>query len=96
VFSISPRRTCGWDSLWKTDKGQTIVVFSGNLDRVLAAFVIANGAAAMGHPVTMFFTFWGLNALRKKRSGCSIGCSAFSVFTLLKIAGFFLSFSIHR
>ena len=45
-------------------KGQTIVVFSGDLDRVLAAFVIANGAAAMGHPVTMFFTFWGLNVLR--------------------------------
>jgi peroxiredoxin family protein len=37
------------------------------MDRVLAAFVIANGAAAMGHPVTMFFTFWGLNALRKDR-----------------------------
>jgi peroxiredoxin family protein/rhodanese-related sulfurtransferase/TusA-related sulfurtransferase len=50
-----------------SDKGQTIVVFSGDLDRVLAAFVIANGAAAMGHPVTMFFTFWGLNALRKER-----------------------------
>ncbi len=50
----------------KVDKGQTIVVFSGDLDRVLAAFVIANGAAAMGHPVTMFFTFWGLNALRKE------------------------------
>jgi len=49
-------------------RGQTIVVFSGDLDRVLAAFVIANGAAAMGHPVTMFFTFWGLNALRKEKS----------------------------
>ena len=46
-------------------KGQTIVVFSGDMDRVLAAFVIANGAAAMGHPVTMFFTFWGLNVLRR-------------------------------
>ncbi len=46
-------------------RGQTIIVFSGDLDRVLAAFVIANGALAMGQPVTMFFTFWGLNALRK-------------------------------
>ncbi|MFA5206566.1 MAG: DsrE/DsrF/DrsH-like family protein, partial [Lentisphaeria bacterium] len=46
-------------------KKKTIVVFSGDLDRVLAAFVIANGAVAMGSPVTMFFTFWGLNALRK-------------------------------
>ncbi len=44
---------------------KTIVVFSGDMDKVLAAFVIANGAAAMGDDVTMFFTFWGLNALRK-------------------------------
>jgi peroxiredoxin family protein len=42
-----------------------IVVFSGDLDRVLAAFVIATGAAAMGQEVSMFFTFWGLNVLRK-------------------------------
>ncbi len=45
--------------------GQTIVVFSGDLDKVLASFIIANGAASMGKEVTMFFTFWGLNALRK-------------------------------
>lgn len=45
--------------------GKTIVVFSGDMDKVLASFIIANGAAAMGRPVTMFFTFWGLNALRK-------------------------------
>jgi peroxiredoxin family protein len=45
----------------------TMVVFSGDLDRVLAAFVIATGAAAMGQRVTMFFTFWGLTALRRKR-----------------------------
>ena len=47
---------------------KTIVVFSGELDKVLASFVIANGAASMGRKVTMFFTFWGLNALKKKRS----------------------------
>ncbi len=46
-------------------KGKTMVVFDGDLDKVLASFIIANGAAAMGRPVTMFFTFWGLNALRK-------------------------------
>lgn len=46
-------------------QGKTIIVFSGDLDKVLASFIIANGAAAMGRPVTMFFTFWGLNALRK-------------------------------
>ena len=48
-------------------EGKTIVVFSGNLDKVLASFIIANGAAAMGRQVTMFFTFWGLTALRKPR-----------------------------
>lgn len=46
-------------------EGKTLVVFSGDLDRVLASFIIANGAAAMGRPVTMFFTFWGLNVLRR-------------------------------
>lgn len=45
--------------------GKAMVVFSGDLDKTLAAFIIANGSASMGHPVTMFFTFWGLNALRK-------------------------------
>jgi peroxiredoxin family protein/TusA-related sulfurtransferase len=50
------------------DDGKTIIVFSGDLDRVLAAFIIANGAAAMGRPVTMFFTFWGLNVLRRNES----------------------------
>jgi len=44
---------------------KTMVVFSGEMDKALAAFVIANGAAAMGQQVTLFFTFWGLNALRK-------------------------------
>jgi peroxiredoxin family protein len=46
-------------------KGVTMVVFSGDLDKLLAAFIIANGAAAMDVPVTMFFTFWGLNVLRR-------------------------------
>ncbi len=44
---------------------KTVVVFSGDLDRALAAFLIANGGAAMGSQVTMFFTFWGLNILRR-------------------------------
>jgi peroxiredoxin family protein/TusA-related sulfurtransferase len=48
-----------------SNDGKTIIVFSGDMDKVLASFVIANGAAAMGRPVTMFFTFWGLNVLRK-------------------------------
>ena len=48
------------------DNRATIVVFSGELDRVLAAFVIATGAAAAGLETTMFFTFWGLAPLKKK------------------------------
>lgn len=44
---------------------KTIIVFSGDLDKALASFIIANGAASMGKKVTMFFTFWGLNILRK-------------------------------
>ena len=47
---------------------QTIVVFSNDLDKALAAFIIANGANASGKNVTMFFTFWGLNILRKSNS----------------------------
>jgi peroxiredoxin family protein len=44
----------------------TIVVFSGDLDKVLAAFVIATGAAVAGLETSMFFTFWGLSVLKKK------------------------------
>ena len=55
---------------------KTIIVFSGEMDKVLAAFVIANGAAAMGDEVTMFFTFWGLNVLRKPKKEKVSGKSA--------------------
>jgi len=44
---------------------KTLVVFSGDMDKAIAAFIIANGVAASGHTATMFFTFWGLNLLRK-------------------------------
>lgn len=47
-------------------KGATIVLFSGELDKAMAAFVIATSAASMGMPVSIFFTFWGLNVLKKK------------------------------
>lgn len=46
----------------------TIVLFSGELDKAIAAFIIANGAAAYDHEVTIFFTFWGLNTLRKDQA----------------------------
>jgi len=48
-----------------TRDGVTIVVFSGEFDRVQAAFNIAVGAASSGLPVTMFFTFWGLDVITR-------------------------------
>ena len=51
--------------LQETKDGATMVVFSGDLDKALASFIIANGAAAYGKPVTMFFTFWGLNVIKR-------------------------------
>jgi len=46
---------------------KTIIVFSSDLDKAMAAFTIAAGALAMGSEVTMYFTFWGLNILRKSQ-----------------------------
>lgn len=55
------------DAELKSSKPKTsFVVFSGDLDKVLASFIIANGALSMGEEVSMFFTFWGLNSLRIK------------------------------
>ena len=47
-------------------KGKTFILFSDDLDKALATFVLANGAAASGEKVTIFFTFWGLNAIKKE------------------------------
>ncbi|MCR8657166.1 DsrE/DsrF/DrsH-like family protein [Paenibacillus endoradicis] len=47
-------------------KKTTIVLFSGDYDKAMAAYIIANGAAAYDHEVTIFHTFWGINALRKQ------------------------------
>ncbi|MCK4362207.1 MAG: DsrE/DsrF/DrsH-like family protein [Dehalococcoidia bacterium] len=47
----------------------TLVVFSGELDKALAAFNIAIGAASMGMEVSMFFTFWGLNVIKRNEGG---------------------------
>ena len=57
----SPGNAC--NALEKNNKN--IIVFSGDLDKAIASFIIANAAAAMGRKVSMFFTFWGLNILRK-------------------------------
>ena len=48
-------------------QGKNIIVFSGDYDKAIASFIIANGAVAMGREVSMFFTFWGLNILRKPK-----------------------------
>ena len=66
----------------------TLVAFSGDMDRLFAAFTIASGAAAMGMQVSMFFTFWGLAALRVKTTyqGKSLG---------QKMAGFMLPSGPH-
>ncbi|WP_145331672.1 FAD-dependent oxidoreductase [Paenibacillus xylanexedens] len=54
------------NSSMQLEKASTMVVFSGELDKAIASFIIANGAAASGRKVTMFFTFWGLNIIRKQ------------------------------
>jgi peroxiredoxin family protein len=46
-------------------KSMTMILHSGDLDKALAAFILATGAAAKGMDVTMFFTFWGLNIVKK-------------------------------
>ena len=48
-----------------TGNGKNFIVFSGDLDKAIASFIMANAAAAMGRKVSMFFTFWGLNILRR-------------------------------
>ena len=52
---------------------KTIILFSGEFDKVMAALIIANGAAAMGDDVTIFCTFWGLNVLRKREKVAASG-----------------------
>jgi peroxiredoxin family protein len=61
-LGLSAEQTEGTEA---APRGLSMVVFSGDLDKVLAAMIIANGAASMDLPVHMFFTFWGLNVLRK-------------------------------
>lgn len=63
----SPRieKTLVEDTPIKKKNKMTLVVLSGDLDKVMAAFIIATGAAAMGSEVIMFFTFWGLKAIQE-------------------------------
>ncbi len=56
----------------------SIVCFSGDYDKVIAAYTIATGAAATNREVTMFFTFWGLNVLKKRQGRAWLGKDALS------------------
>jgi peroxiredoxin family protein len=70
--SLNPRRAF---RAMKEEKKKklSMIIFSGDMDKLFAAFVIATGAAASNMDVTMFFTFWGLRALKKKaRTGKSL------------------------
>ncbi len=70
----------------KPDK-VTLVVLSGDMDRVMASLIIATGAAAMGMQVTMFFTFWGLNVIRRKGTRSSAKDWLRRMFGLLNKGG---------
>ncbi len=65
----------------------TIVLLSGDLDKAMAAFIIATGAAAMGMRVTMFFTFWGLNTIRRRGARSSAKDWLRRMFGLLNRGG---------
>lgn len=65
IQAVIEKKTKPDENVTKLPDGKTFVVFSGDLDKTIAAFIMANGAAAMGREVTIFFTFWGLNILRK-------------------------------
>ena len=68
IYTITIEKGAKNCSIVKTscdDKGKTIIVFSDDLDKALATMVLANGAAATGEKVTLFFTFWGLNVIKK-------------------------------
>jgi peroxiredoxin family protein len=70
----------------KPDK-VTIVLLSGDMDRAMAAFIIATGAAAMGMQVTVFFTFWGLNTIRRQGAASSAKDWLRRMFGLLNKGG---------
>ncbi|NOY60196.1 MAG: hypothetical protein GXO75_14875 [Calditrichaeota bacterium] len=65
----------------------SIIVFSGEFDKAIAAFTIATGAAATNRKVTMFFTFWGLNILKKKYKRSAVGRSFLARFFNVLMGG---------
>ena len=68
----------------KEKKKLSIICLSGDFDKVLAAFTLATGAAAVNHEVNLFFTFWGLNVLKKKKGRAFLGSSGLAkIFNFL-------------
>ena len=66
-------------------KKLSIIVFSGDFDKLTAAFTLATGAAAVGYEVHLFFTFWGLDAVKKKKGRAFTGKG-----TLARLFGFLM------
>ncbi len=64
----------------KENKRLSLICFSGDFDKMIATFTMASGAAAVGYEVNVFFTFWGLNILRKARGRKPIGKGFLSRF----------------
>lgn len=67
VVEKKPRQSEASVTASAGNKGKTMIMFSDDLDKALATFVLANGAAATGEKVSIFFTFWGLNVIKKTR-----------------------------
>lgn len=68
ITTTKIRKIVSYDNACKLPQhgtGKNFIVFSGDLDKAIASFIMANAAAAMGRKVSMFFTFWGLNILRR-------------------------------
>jgi NADPH-dependent 2,4-dienoyl-CoA reductase/sulfur reductase-like enzyme/peroxiredoxin family protein/rhodanese-related sulfurtransferase/TusA-related sulfurtransferase len=68
MLGLVPGAMQGTQALRYSPEGATLIVFSDDLDKALASFVLANGAAAAGKKVTMFFTFWGLSVIKRQDS----------------------------
>ena len=69
----------------KDSKKLSIIAFSGDFDKLTAVFTLATGAAAVGYEVNIFFTFWGLDAIKKKKGRAFVGESK-----LTKMFGFMM------
>lgn len=70
-----------------SSKKLSIIVFSGDFDRAVAAFTLATGAAAVNWDVTLFFTFWGLNLIKKKQGRSFIGKGVLARFFNFLLGG---------